>query len=90
MAQAQCRLAKAVEAADTGAALLWREKADLRLPVLELLPDGSYRSVLVSPKGKGKTRTQRIEAGPAAEGTWDPSKARHTATGSTRGSSRGS
>ena len=28
-------------AAATGAALLWRVKADLRLPVLELLPDGS-------------------------------------------------
>ena len=36
--------------ADTGAALLWRVKSDLRLPVLELPPDGSYRSVLVSPK----------------------------------------
>src|SRR5438067_857815 len=34
-------------AADTGAALLWRVKSDLRLPVLELLPDGSYRSVLI-------------------------------------------
>ncbi|MGA9829891.1 MAG: IS4 family transposase, partial [Trebonia sp.] len=31
-------------AAGTGAALLWRVKSDLRLPVLELLPDGSYRS----------------------------------------------
>ena len=29
----------------TGAALLWRVKADLRLPVLDLLPDGSYLSV---------------------------------------------
>jgi hypothetical protein len=37
-------------AADTGAALLWRVKSDIRLPVLELLPDGSYRSVLVNPK----------------------------------------
>jgi hypothetical protein len=27
--------------------LLWRVKDDLRLPYLELLPDGSYRSVLV-------------------------------------------
>src|SRR5215467_1235015 len=33
-------------AADTGAALLWRVKSDIRLPVLELLADGSYRSVL--------------------------------------------
>ena len=37
-------------AADTGAALLWRVKSDLRLPVIELLSDGSYRSVLVSPE----------------------------------------
>jgi Insertion element 4 transposase N-terminal/Transposase DDE domain len=49
-------------AADTGAALLWRVKSDLRLPVLELLPDGSYRSVLVSPKIRGKARQQLIEA----------------------------
>ena len=61
MAQPPCRLAKAVQAPDTGAALPpWRVKADLQLPVL--LPGGSYRSVLVSAKGKGKTRTQLIEA----------------------------
>jgi hypothetical protein len=49
-------------AADTGAALLWRVKADLGLPVLELLPDGSYRSVLVSLKIKGKARQGLVEA----------------------------
>jgi hypothetical protein len=47
---------------DTGAALLWRLKSDLRLPVLELLPDGSYRSVLVNPKITGKARQALIEA----------------------------
>jgi hypothetical protein len=31
-------------ASDSGADLLWRVKDDLRLPYLELLPDGSYRS----------------------------------------------
>jgi Insertion element 4 transposase N-terminal len=36
-------------AAATGAALLWRVKSDLRLPVLELLPDGSYISVWPGP-----------------------------------------
>ena len=41
-------------AADTGAALLWRVKSDLTLPPLEFYPDGSYRSVLVNPKIKGK------------------------------------
>jgi hypothetical protein len=37
-------------AAGTGAALLWRVKSSLRLPVLEPLGDGSWRSVLVSPR----------------------------------------
>ena len=63
-------------AAGTGAALLWRAKANLRLPVLELLADGSYRSVLVSPKIKGKVRQQLIEAARRGEGL-DEDKARH-------------
>jgi hypothetical protein len=37
-------------AAGTGAALLWRVKSSLRLPVLEPLPDGSWRSVLIRPR----------------------------------------
>jgi hypothetical protein len=49
-------------AADTGAALLWRVKSDILLPVLELLGDGSYRSVLVNPKVTGKKRQALIEA----------------------------
>ena len=63
-------------AADTGAALLWRVKADLRLPVLELLPDGSYRSVLIDPKIGGKARQKLIEAARAGE-VLDKDKARH-------------
>jgi hypothetical protein len=63
-------------AADTGAALLWRVKSDLRLPVLELLPDGSYRSVLVNPKTGGKARQQLIEAARAGDGL-DEGKARY-------------
>jgi hypothetical protein len=63
-------------AADAGAALLWRVKADLRLPLLHLLPDGSYRSVLVNPKITGKTRGKLIEAARAGEDL-DPGKARH-------------
>jgi hypothetical protein len=43
-------------AADSGAALLWRVKSDIRLPVLELLPDGSYRSVLVNPRATARQR----------------------------------
>jgi hypothetical protein len=49
-------------AADTGAALLWRVKSDIRLPVLELLPDGSYRSVLIWPKAGPRQRRELIEA----------------------------
>jgi hypothetical protein len=54
-------------AADSGAALLWRVKANLTLPVLELLPDGSYSSVLVSPKASGKARQQLTGAARAGE-----------------------
>ena len=49
-------------AADTGAALLWRVKSDIRLPVLELLADGSYRSVLVNPKITWNRRAALLEA----------------------------
>ncbi len=56
-------------AADTGAALLWRVKSPwTRLPVLELLPDGSYRSVLILPKiNKDRARQPLIEAGRRGE-----------------------
>jgi hypothetical protein len=37
-------------AAGTGAALLWRVRSNVLLPVLEPLPDGSWRSVLFSPR----------------------------------------
>jgi hypothetical protein len=36
-------------AAGTGAALLWRAPTQLELPVVIVLPDGSYLSVLVRP-----------------------------------------
>jgi hypothetical protein len=54
-------------AADSGAALLWRVKADVPLPVLELLPDGSYSSVLINPKAGGKARQALIAAARAGE-----------------------
>jgi len=54
-------------AASSGAALLWRVKSDLTLPVLAILPDGSYRSVLVSPAIKGKARQALIDAARAGE-----------------------
>jgi hypothetical protein len=54
-------------AATTGAALLWRVKADLRLPVLELLPDGSYLSVVARPALHDKARDKLIAAARAGE-----------------------
>jgi Insertion element 4 transposase N-terminal/Transposase DDE domain len=54
-------------AADTGAALLWRPKANARLPVLEPLPDGSFRSVLIDPTINGPRRDQIIEAAQRGE-----------------------
>jgi hypothetical protein len=54
-------------AAASGAALLWRVKSDLALPVLEILPDGSYRSVLVNPRIGGKARQAQTAAARAGE-----------------------
>ena len=61
-------------AAGAGAALLWRVKSDLRLPVLELLPDGSYASVLVDPETRRAARARLIEAARAGEDL-DPARA---------------
>jgi len=49
---------------------------DLRLPVLELLPDGSCRPVPVSPAITGKKREELIEAARRGEDL-DEGKARH-------------
>ena len=54
-------------AAAAGAALLWRVKADLRLPVLELLPDGSYLSLVARPTLHDKARDKLIAAARAGE-----------------------
>ncbi len=62
------------QAAATGAALLWRVKADLRLPVLELLPDGSYLSVVARPALHDKARDKLIAAARAGEHL-DPAQA---------------
>jgi hypothetical protein len=63
-------------AADTGAALLWRVKSDLILDPLEFYPDGSYRSVLVSPEVTGKAR-DKIRAAARAGEDLDPQQARY-------------
>jgi Insertion element 4 transposase N-terminal len=62
-------------ATDSGAQLLWRVKADLRLPVLEFLPDGSYTSVLINPKVRGKARQALIDAARGGQDL-DPEQAR--------------
>jgi hypothetical protein len=43
------------KALDTGADLLWRVQASVTLPVIEALPDGSYRSMVINPKIIGST-----------------------------------
>jgi Insertion element 4 transposase N-terminal/Transposase DDE domain len=64
-------------AAGTGAALLWRVKANLRLPVLEVFPDGSWRSVLISRKvNKDAARAKIIAAARRGEDL-DQDKARY-------------
>jgi hypothetical protein len=61
-------------AAASGAQLLWRVKADLSLPALEMLGDGSYSSVLVNPKIRGVARRTLIEAARSGE-ELDPEQA---------------
>src|SRR5690242_2042245 len=62
------------QAAATGAALLWRVSANLRLPVLEWLPEGSYRSVLINPRIRGRRREQLLAAAAAGQEP-DPAEA---------------
>ena len=50
------------QAVATGAHLLWRVSATLTLPVLAWLPDGSYRSVLINPKIRGRRREALLAA----------------------------
>jgi hypothetical protein len=49
-------------AAQTGAALLWRAPTGLRLPVVNVLPDGTYLSVLVNPAIRGGRRERILAA----------------------------
>lgn len=48
------------KAVDTGADLLWRVSASVTLPVIEPLPDGSYRSLVINPKIAGARRETLI------------------------------
>lgn len=49
------------KALDTGADLLWRVQASVTLPVIEALPDGSYRSMVINPKITGARRATLID-----------------------------
>jgi hypothetical protein len=55
------------EAVATGAALLWRAPAQLELPLIGVLPDGTYLSVLVNPKLRGARRDRVVAAAEAGE-----------------------
>lgn len=54
-------------AAGTGAALLWRAPTQLRLPVVQVLRDGTFLSVLVNPKLRGARRERVITAARAGQ-----------------------
>ena len=62
------------QAVASGAALLWRVSASLTLPVLEWLPDGSFRSVLINPTVRVRRRGQLLAAA-AAAAELDPAQA---------------
>ena len=47
-------------AAATGAALLWRAPTQLALPVVAVLGDGTYLTVLINPKVRGAGRRRQI------------------------------
>lgn len=63
-------------AAGSGADLLWRVRDELGLPCLELLPDGSYRSVLMKASLRGARRDGLTGAARRGEDL-DPALARH-------------
>ena len=54
-------------AAGTGADLLWRAPTGLGLPVLRVLPDGTYLSVLIKPSVRGARRDRILAAAPAGD-----------------------
>jgi hypothetical protein len=47
-------------AAGSGAALLWRAPTGLGLPIVKVLPDGTYLAVLIDPKIRGARRRTAI------------------------------
>ncbi|MDQ3885584.1 MAG: IS4 family transposase [Actinomycetota bacterium] len=54
-------------ASATGAALLWRAPTQLNLPIVRVLADGTYLTVLVKPTIRGARREQILAAARAGE-----------------------
>ena len=59
------------QALASGAALLWRAPTQLELPLMKVLSDGTYTSVLVNPKLRG-ARRNRVLAAARAGAELDP------------------
>lgn len=59
------------QAAATGAALLWRAPAQLELPLVAVLSDGTYTAVVINPKLRG-ARRDRVFAAAEAGAEPDP------------------
>ncbi len=57
----------------TGAALLWRAPTQLSLPVVRVLPDGTYLTVLIRPAIRGSRRERLLAAARAGEDLADAS-----------------
>lgn len=62
-------------AADTGAALVWRALTTMHLPIVEVLPDGTYLSLLLDASVRRGHRDTALEAARASE-ELDPERAR--------------
>ena len=55
------------QALASGAALLWRAPTQLELPLVEVLSDGTYASVLINPKLRGARRDRVLAAARAGD-----------------------
>jgi hypothetical protein len=62
-------------AAGSGAALLWRAPTQLDLPIIRVLSDGTYLTVLINPKIRGAARRERLLAAARAGDDLDPEQA---------------
>jgi hypothetical protein len=58
-------------AAATGAALLWRAPTQLELPVVRVLPDGTFLTVLIAPTIRGARRARLLAAARAGDDLTD-------------------